>query len=290
MTMGAMIKATEVPSGPPTMVGSLFFRGQKLVWDNDKGLFDARAARALLRREEDVAKACGLPRVIDVIGDTAEALRRHLEFVAENCDDLMMLDSADRSARIQVVRQLKGSPLADRLIYNSIDERVSREELDVVQDSGLRRAVVLALGSTVIRPSERLKLLTGGADDSQGGLIARLQSRGVDDVWVDAGVLDLPSIGWSALTLARAREMFRVRVGCAPCNAVYLWIRDRRPPPKVLAAVTAAAFSLPLAWGADFVFYGSPANAPWVYPAVQELQGMLAYAAREAARERDQRG
>ncbi|MGI9953094.1 hypothetical protein V3F56_12090 [Moorellaceae bacterium AZ2] len=280
-------QTTEKLSGPelagrrPTiMVGSIFYRGQKLVHDGEQGLFDVQAARELLQQEEELARAYSLPRIIDVIGETPLALRRYLEFVAENCQEPLMLDSASRAVRMQVLKELKGSPLIQRIIYNSLDERMTEEELALLEECGVRRVVVLALGNTAVRPQDRLKLL-----DGPDGLLAKLRARGFSDIMIDAGVLDLTSIGWAALTVTRAKERWDLPVGCAPCNGFYLWIRENRPSEAVRIATATAALTLPLAWGADFLFYGSLANAPWVYPAVQAAGNMLAYAARERSRE-----
>jgi tetrahydromethanopterin S-methyltransferase subunit H len=263
------------------MIGSIFYRGQRLVYDSERGLFDIQTARHLLQQEEELSRAYSLPRIIDVIGDTALALRRYLEFLAESCQEPLMLDSASRAVRMQVLKELKGSALVQRIIYNSIDERLTEEELTLLQECGVQKVVVLAMGSKAVRPKERLDLL-----ERPGGLLSKLRAHGVTDIMIDAGVLDLASIGWAALTVARAKERWNLPVGCAPCNGFYLWMREKRPPEPVRIAVAAAALTLPLAWGADFLFYGSLANAPWVYPAMQAATNMLTYAARERAREK----
>ncbi|GFN22652.1 tetrahydromethanopterin S-methyltransferase subunit H [Thermanaeromonas sp. C210] len=274
--------ASTGPAGhrPTVMIGSIFFRGQRLVLDAEQGLFDARAARDLLQQEEELARTYSLPRIIDVIGETPLALRRYLDFVAENSQEPLMLDAVNRPVRMQVLKELKGSPLIQRIIYNSLDERMTEEELALLEECGVRRVVVLALGNTAVRPRDRLDLL-----DGPNGLLAKLQARGFD-IMIDAGVLDLTSIGWAALTIARAKERWNLPVGCAPCNGFYLWMRENRPSEAVRIATATAALTLPLAWGADFLFYGSLANAPWVYPAVQAAGSMLAYADREMTREK----
>ena len=59
---------------PNVLIGSMFFRGHKIVSDPDKGIFNKQKAKDLLDREEELSAQTGNPRFIDVIGDTGQSL------------------------------------------------------------------------------------------------------------------------------------------------------------------------------------------------------------------------
>lgn len=110
------------------LCGSIFFRGHKIVRDNLRGDFDREAARALLVEEAEISAETGNPRIIDVIGDTAEALARHAEFVLRETESPILFDSLTPEARSGALEILKPDALlGERIIYNSLDPITSRQ-------------------------------------------------------------------------------------------------------------------------------------------------------------------
>ncbi|MFC1886022.1 tetrahydromethanopterin S-methyltransferase subunit H, partial [Thermodesulfobacteriota bacterium] len=61
---------------------------------------------------------------------------------------------------------------------------------------------------------------------------------------------------------------------------IYTWTKMKSRGAAAFQAAAAAVFSMPRLLGADFIFYGSLGNAPWVYPAVAAIDGLTAYAGR----------
>lgn len=258
---------------PTVLIGSLFFRGHQIVSDHRKGLFDQKKAHALLAVDAEMASQTGNPNMIDVIGDTGEALIRYIDFVAEHTTAPILVDSASCAARLEVMRRYAGSALMPRLIYNSIDEHYSTEELDCLQECGVKSAVLLAFSSRHLKPQARVDLLVNE-------LLPAVQRAGVENVLVDTGVLDIPSVGWSTQAIRLVKTQLGYPCGCAPSNALYQWERLREMGPPAFEAASAVAFTLPIAYGASFVFYGPMRNAPWAYPACAAMDAMIASAAR----------
>ncbi|TAK36950.1 MAG: tetrahydromethanopterin S-methyltransferase subunit H, partial [Chloroflexota bacterium] len=83
-TVGNVRVGGRPGENPTVLIGSMFFRGHKIVSDPDKGIFDKKKAKDLLDREEELSAQTGNPRIIDVIGDTGEALINYVEWVAAN--------------------------------------------------------------------------------------------------------------------------------------------------------------------------------------------------------------
>lgn len=283
MEIAGVTVRTGGDHGRPVMVGSIFHRGDRLVTDHDRGVFDQRGARERLQREAEVAAATGLPRIPDIVGQRAEALYRYVNFVAEQVSGPLMLDAPLASVRLAALRLFERHrpDLLPRIIYNSVDENSTPEELKALAELGVRTAVILALGSEAVRPRDRARLVAG-----PGGLVHRVRAAGIENILVDTGVLDIASIGWSVITFDLVREATGLPVGCAPANAMYLWARQEQPGPRTFAAVAAATLAYPAVLGADFLFYGPLSNAPWAYRAVRAAGEMVTYARREQNGER----
>ena len=141
--------------------GSIFFRGHKIVTDNLKGIFDKDAARALLTEEAAISAETGNPCIVDVIGDTGEALARHAEFVLTETGSPILFDSLTPRARVEALELLQpDADTAARIIYNSLDPNSTADELETIAKYGIKSAVLLAFDKLALLPHARMKLLT----------------------------------------------------------------------------------------------------------------------------------
>jgi len=268
--IGNVILGGQPGENPTVLIGSMFFRGHKIVSDPDKGIFDKVKAKNLLDREEELSAQTGNPRIIDVIGDTGQALINYIEWVVANYSSPILVDSAIPKARMEAIRHFSKTEIVPRLIYNSLEAHYREEELACIKECGIKNAVVLALTSKAIKPKDRVKLL-------KETLLPAAERVGLENLLIDVGVLDIPSVGWSTQAIREIKENLGYPCGCAPSNAIYLWkkLRDRGTP--AFEATAALVYGLPICWGADFVFYGPTRNAPWAYPSAAALDAMLAY-------------
>ncbi len=258
---------------PTVLIGSIFFSGHGIVHSRQRGLFDEGKARSLLDREAAVAEETGIPRIIDVVGDTGEALIRYLEFVAANCDAPLLVDSPEREARLAALRHFRGTEVMPRLIYNSLDEHCTDEELQSMRECGESSAMILALSNQAIRPADRVALL-------RDRLLPAAGRAGVENVLVDTGVLDIPSVGWAAEAIRLEKEELGYPAGCAPANAIYMWHKLHARGTPAFESAASVVFTLPQLLGASFIFYGPMRNAPWAYPAAASMDAMIAHIGR----------
>ena len=258
---------------PTWLIGSIFFSGHKIVKDNIKGIFDKDKARALLDRDAEASARTGNPRLIDVIGDTGSALINYLEFVAQHTDAPMLVDSFSQQVRLEAVKHFAGTEVASRLVYNSIVEEHTEEELECLRESGIKSSVIMAFSTTAPKPKQRLKLL-------EEKLLPAAARAGIETILVDPGVLDIASIGWTALAIHDIKERLGYPCGCAPSNALFTWEKLREQGRPAFEAAAAATFTLTQTSGADFVHYGPIRNAPWVYQSVATVDAMVGYSGR----------
>lgn len=258
---------------PTVLIGSIFYSKHKIVSDPLQGVFDEEKALAQLRDEEEVAAVTGGTRIIDPIGDSGKALIKYISFCATHTNAPILIDSPVPEARLEALRHFAGSAVMPRLIYNSIAEDFTDKELACIKECGIKTAIVLAFSTTAMRPKDRIKLL-------KQTLLPAAERAGVENILIDPGVLDIPSVSWAARTIYEVKEEFGFPAGCAPANALFMWEKVRLRGITAFQAAAVAVYSLTQFHGADFIFYGPMRFAPWIYPACATVDAMLAYGGR----------
>jgi len=268
--IGDVLLGGQPGENPTVLMGSIFYQGHRIVSDPDKGIFDRQKAKALLDREAELSAETGNPRIIDVIGDTTQALINYVEFVAANCSSPILVDSSLQKVRMETIRHFANTDLAPRLVYSSLEDHYSEEELACIKDCGIRSAIVLAFSAKTIRPRDRIKLL-------KENLLDAAQRAGLENVLVDTGVLDVPSVSWATQAMWEIKNTLGYPSGCAPANAIYTWKRLKAKGSPAFEVGASSVLVLPISWGADFILYGPIGSAPWVYLACAAMDAMLAY-------------
>ncbi|ATW24862.1 tetrahydromethanopterin S-methyltransferase subunit H [Candidatus Formimonas warabiya] len=276
ITIGEITLGGQPGQYPTVLIGSLFYRGHQIVTDHQKGEFDRDRAAELLRTDQEWSIKTGLPRMIDVVGETVEALEKYVHFVAEQTGDPILVDSPVEKVRLEVMKSLRQSKIKNQLIYNSLDIGAGAQEINMLGELGVKNCVLMVFNSRSIKPFDRSKLLT-----KEQNILFRLAEAGVENILLDTGVLDLPSIGWSALAIADLKEKYGLVTGCAPSNALYMWKRTKQLEKEAFQAAGSVAMSLPVAYGADFIFYGPMVNASWVYAGVSMMDAVGAFTVKE---------
>jgi len=258
---------------PTVLSGSIFFAGHKIVQDAEKGIFDRDKAKAVLEQEAAISAETGVPCMVDVVGGTDVALTKYIEFVAENSRAPILVDSPLQKARIETIKRFAGTEVMPRIVYNSIAEDHTPEELDCLKTSGVKSAIILAFSTRAMRLEAKLKLLNND-------LLPAAMSAGIENILVDVGVLDIPSISWACVAIREIKEKTGYPAGCALANAIYTWEKMRSKGAGTFQPAASAVFALTVSQGADFMLYGSIQNAPWIYPAVATADALIAHAGR----------
>jgi tetrahydromethanopterin S-methyltransferase subunit H len=68
---------------PTVLIGSIFWLGQKMVKDANKGIFDAQQAENLINKMQNLSDITGVPFAFDIVGTTEEAFGKYIDFVAK---------------------------------------------------------------------------------------------------------------------------------------------------------------------------------------------------------------
>ena len=258
---------------PAPLIGSIFFKSHKIIEDEKKGIFDKKAAENLINIQDQWADKTGVPAMLDVVGDYPEALIRYIDFVTSITDTPLLMDGVTAAVRIPVCQYLKDSGIKERIVYNSIDFYSDAAELAAIKSAGIKQAVLLAYGPRSLWPKDKLKLVAGQVEGKN--LLTKAQEAGVDKVLIDTAVLDAPSIGISARAIYLLKEELGYPAGTAPCNAIYTWSKAKEYQAIKNSIIATSAMIRTL--GADFILYGSIANAPLLFPAMALVESCLAY-------------
>jgi tetrahydromethanopterin S-methyltransferase subunit H len=262
----------------PVMIGSIFYSGDPCLNNPISGEFDRDQALRLLETDRLMSEEYGLPRMVDIIGETGEAMRGYIDFVAEADNAPFLIDSMRPEVRMAGAAYAMDQGLGGRAIYNSLDVHWSENEIEGLNKCGIKAGVILAFDAAHIKPDARMELLHGSGDSP--GLLEVAQRAGLEKTLVDPGVLDLVSMGWTSQAINMIREETGLPCGCAPSNALYSWRKKVKLDSSLFEVAGAAILCRPVYAGADFLFYGSLSNASWAYAAAAMASSLVAYETR----------
>jgi len=276
-----VFKVGKVPVGgrpgeyPTVLIGSIFHKGQKIVKDPRRGIFDRKLAETLLNKQDELSEKTGVPCMLDVAGESQEALKRHVEFVSEVTEAPILIDGPTPEVRISATKHAVEIGLKDRIVYNSVSAAVTEEEMSAMKEIGVESAVILAFSSSHILPKQKISLLKG--ENGEKGLLQKASEAGVKKPLVDVAVLDVPSIGLAIEAISLVKDQLGLPAGSAPCNSMPQWERVKEFGKSTRGTCLAAMGVVTQMAGADFVLYGSISKAEAVFPAVAMTDAIIAY-------------
>ncbi len=246
---------------PTVMVGSMFYNGHKVVEDPAEGLFDEGMAESQIRRAEEMSDATGLPMAVDLVAENAVAAGRYLEFMVDATEMPIFLDVVDEGAMVEALQYASDQGMIDRIVVNSLNPHTGGRVYERVKEVGCGSAVLLLYSMQY--------LLSSNKDGLLEEMVPRAEEAGVENILVDTVVLDIPTLGLTANAIDRIKDRYGYPCGCGAHNAVSSWKRLREKYcEKAVTTVIGVTSALPIAAGADFVFYGPMRNAEEVYPSI----------------------
>ena len=259
---------------PTVLIGSIFYHGQSLIVDEDQGEFDAGEAERLIRLQEEFARRTGNPCMLDVVGATPTAIRRHLEFAGKITDMPLLIDGTTDDVRLAGLEFVAAAGWAHRAVYNTIQPETRDDELTAIARAGVQSAVFLTYYMRDFTAQGRLHAVKE--------LVPRIRDAGIRQLMIDTCVLDLATLGQACSAIHDIKEQLGFPAGAGVHNAVAMWrgLVPKMGEQAVKPCVAAAAASA-VAVGADFVLYGPIEDAKYVFPAVAMVDTALSQVAIE---------
>jgi tetrahydromethanopterin S-methyltransferase subunit H len=258
---------------PTVMIGSMFYRGQKIVTDDKQGIFDKNKAKEIIEDQLAFSEKTGLPSMIDLVVSFPEASKSYIDFVSEVTDVPLLIDSTSPESRIAAIKHAAEIGLTDRIVYNSLMPHYEQAELDTLHDLHVDHAVLLAFDDKLSTSTGRIEVIK---NDEGTALYDKAQNAGIKKLMVDTCVLDIPSLGMASLAIHELKEKYGLVCGCGAHNSVATWKGLKKkfgPGLKPLGNAVSGVISIMA--GADFLLYGPIEEAGSTFPMVAMADAAL---------------
>jgi tetrahydromethanopterin S-methyltransferase subunit H len=258
---------------PTVMIGSMFYRGQKIVTDDTQGRFDKDKAKDLIENQLAISEKTGLPGMIDLVVSFPEAAKSYIDFVSEAADIPLLIDSTSAESRIVAIKYAAEIGLTDRIVYNSLMPHYEQAELDTLHDLKVNHAVLLAFDDKLSTSAGRIDVIK---NDEGTALYDKVQDAGISKLMVDTCVLDIPSLGMASLAIYELKEKYGLVCGCGAHNSVATWKGLKRKFGTGLKPLgNAVSGVISIMAGADFLLYGPIEEADTTFPMVAMADASL---------------
>jgi tetrahydromethanopterin S-methyltransferase subunit H len=268
------VKVGGQPGELPTfIIGSIFWLGQKMVQDANKGIFDAKVAEQIINTMQTQSDITGVQYGFDVVGTTEEAFGKYIDFVAKHCEAPIMLDAMSPKTRMTAATMAKKMGLSDRCFYNSVYKGVTDAELANLKDSGIKMSIVLADDPKDNSLEGKMKVIQEA--------LALADKGGITKPLIDTAIPAFaPDMGTAVRTIPIMKEKYGHPVGLGSGNVVTTmgWVKANVAKEFRFGCRTATNAIMQTA-GANWLMIGPAEQAEWVFPAVAVTDSYIASAA-----------
>jgi tetrahydromethanopterin S-methyltransferase subunit H len=267
---------------PSVLCGTIFYHGHKIVEDEERGIFDKKAAERLIASQEELSEETGCPCVLHMYARSTLAFEKYLDFIEPIWSGPFIIDSADALTRSFAALLVTELGYADRAIYNSISLATDEKEAHALRDSEIDSAIILAYNPAEPGVDGSLAILETGGKVQDKGLLSMAQEMGLVNLLIDPAVVPLGSGAGSALRFSvAAKARLGLPVGSGIHNALSSWPWLSKKEVTARKCCDAAAGAMQLMAAADFLLYGPIESADIIFPAAAMADILVAEAVRD---------
>ena len=267
------VKIGGQPGELPTfLIGSIFWLGQKMVKDANRGVFDAKQAENLINKIHTLSDLTGVPFAFDIVGTTPEAFGKYIDFVAKHSEAPLMLDAMSPRTRIAAAEMAKNMGLQDRCLYNSIYKGVRDAELEKLNDSDIKMSIVLA-------DNPKDNSLEGKMQVIEEAL-ALAEKGGITKPLIDTAISAFePTMGTAVVAIPKMKEKFGHPTGMGTGNVVTTmgWVKANFAK-EFRKGTRTATNAIMQTVGANWLMYGPAEQSDYVFPAIAIVDAYIASA------------
>jgi len=257
---------------PTVLIGSIFWLGQKMVTDANQGIFDAKQAEDIINNMEILSDVTGVPFVLDIVGTTAVAFGKYVNFVAEHTEAPFLLDAMSPRTRMQSAELVKNAGLEDRCIYNSFYKGVSKVEAEKVKECGITASIVLADNPKDNSLEGKMQVLEEA--------LALAKEGGITKPLIDTGIPAFePDMGTAVRAIPKIKEKYGHPTGVGTGNVVTTmgWVKAKVPK-EFRKGTRTATNAIMQTLGANWLMFGPAEQSDYVFPAVAIVDTYIASA------------
>lgn len=262
---------------PTVLAGGVFFRGQPIIKNPDKGIFNEEMLGRWIQRMEDMMTLTGHPGLIQIYGATPEALVKHITWVTDHWKGPFTFESIDPLTRMRAMEYVANAGLQHRAIFNSVNISTSSEELSKIKYCKLQAAIALGWSPQTKSLEDRMKVIRDQ--------IGRCERMGIKKIIVDPASLPV-DIGYGLewrTNIAIKSEMGNP-IGNGAFNAPSTWrlYRANKGDEITRTAILIASVAAAQLACADMIFYGSLARTKEIFAAVAFIENGVVRTVSEA--------
>ncbi|MBE0428273.1 MAG: tetrahydromethanopterin S-methyltransferase subunit H [Thermoleophilia bacterium] len=253
---------------PPLLIASMFHNKDRILRDR-KGDFDREKAVDLIRKQEELSRATGIPAMVAMVANSPDEARIYIDFYTETTDMPFGIDMWVPKKRAKATEYVAEIGAQDKFLYNSITawDKDIRGQVETLKNLGIKHVIIQAFDDEDQSPKGRLKslksILEQGAD-------------AFDTVIVDTSVMNLPSTSFSLLANKMIKEELGYPCGAAYSNGTHMWQEAKDAwGQEGFRAMDAVAQGMSTALWSDFNLYGPIVTAPRIFPAVATAHVLL---------------
>jgi tetrahydromethanopterin S-methyltransferase subunit H len=269
----AKVKVGGQPGELPTfLIGSIFWLGQKMVSDANKGIFDAKEAEKIINTCQTQSDMSGVPFALDVVGTTEEAFTKYIDFVAKHGDFPIMLDAMSPKTRMAAATMAKKMGLQDRCFYNSVYKGETEAELANLKESGIKMSIVLADNPKDNSLDGKMQVIAEALDMAK--------RAGITKPLIDTAIPAFaPDMGTAVRTIPIMKEKYGHPVGLGSGNVVTTmgWVKAHVAK-EYRNGCRTATNAIMQTMGANWLMIGPAEQAEFVFPAVAVVDAYIASA------------
>jgi tetrahydromethanopterin S-methyltransferase subunit H len=257
---------------PTVLIGSIFWLGQKMVQDANKGVFNAKEAEDIINKMQSLSDLTGVPFLFDIVGTTTEAFQKYLDFIADHNEAPFLMDAMSPKVRMETAAYIKQVGLQNRTVYNTIYKGCSKGELEKVKESGITASIVLADNPKDNSLEGKLNILEEA--------LALAKEAGIEKPLIDTAIPAFaPDMGTAVRAIHYIKDKFGYPTGLGTGNVVTTmgWVKANVAKEFRKGCVTATN-AIMQTMGANWLMFGPAEQSDWVFPAVAIVDTYVASA------------
>jgi len=252
---------------PPVLIGTMFYQGQTLVDRRDERQFDANKAKKRIDAQKSLAKQYKIPDLIEISAVTPEAMVKYLEFYFDKFEPPFILGGTF-GARVAGLEWLSENGVKPtEFIYNAVSNLKNKKEIELLQKNKISSAVVLILASRNMTSTQRYSYITENNQPGNTNIIDGLKKIGIENIWVDGGVIDIESLAHILETQQIISSSLKLPVGTAPTLFLFRYSSPRLNK-RFHTKYRKASIMAIASWFSNFLFYGAIEDAKECFASV----------------------
>ncbi|WP_287589016.1 hypothetical protein [Candidatus Borrarchaeum sp.] len=266
---------------PTVLVGSIFYYKDRIVENQHQGIFKKKEALRIINKVDTISMKTGNPYVIDIEAISNRSIEKFIDFVSEVTEAPFFINSTNIPVRLHGAKYVNEKGLQNRTIYASINFKVEKSEIEVLEQSKIDAVLVQAFNPQNPWSKGMMKIMREGLNGE--GLVDMVIKAGIKKPLLFANIYDVPSIGIGGETVYMLKNEFGLPSGTAPVGVVGVWGKTKEAK-ELYAQITsicganAAVFSKLM--GSDYIHYGSLKRAAKIFPSVAMIDAIIAYNAK----------